>query len=143
MKVSQNFTIQEFVPRSIFNKYGGNSAWFIDPRIVKLMQVMRDQAGVPITVNNWHTRGPLQNRGYRTPGSKVGAFYSQHKRGVAVDFNVQGMTSKEVFDWVMRESQLFISLGVTTIEDWNFTANWTHLDLRWRSEREGIVIVKP
>lgn len=143
MRVSQNFKIQEFVPRVIFKTYGENSAWFIDPRIITLMQTARTETGESIIVNNWHMGNHLQNRGYRTPGTKIGAYYSQHKRGAAVDFNIRGWTSKEVFEWVMKSPDFFIALGVTTIEDWKYTPTWTHLDLRWRPSSEGIVVVKP
>jgi hypothetical protein len=38
MKVSDNFDIREFVPKSIFNAFGVNSTWFIDKKVVDIAE---------------------------------------------------------------------------------------------------------
>lgn len=38
MRISTNFDIREFVPKSIWDKYGINSVWFISPKIIEIAE---------------------------------------------------------------------------------------------------------
>ncbi len=131
MKISENFVIQEFVPKEIYAKFGEASLQFIDKRIVDVVQLLRDLTGKAVTVNNWHTGGKYNESGYRTPMTKTGAKYSQHKRGCAADVKVAGMTPKEVVALILKNEKTFMDLGLTTIENTDATPTWTHLDCRW------------
>lgn len=142
MRLTKNFILQEFVPEVIFKGYGERAQWFIDPRIVELAQEIRFRYDKPVIVNNWHVGGNHHNRGYRTPHTTVGAEYSQHKRGVALDFSIRGISSREIFEDVLENQDLFMSLGVTTIEHYSFTTSWTHLDMRWTGV-DNIRVVTP
>ena len=96
MMVSAHFDIREFVPKPIYDQYGANSIWFIDHRLIEGAEWLRAHFNAPIIINNWHTGGKFQERGFRVPTTTTGARLSQHKFGRAIDFNVQGMTSDQV-----------------------------------------------
>jgi hypothetical protein len=139
LKVSKNFYLDEFVPRSIYKKYGFKSIWFLDPRLIDLAQGIRDFLGVPVTINNWMTGGRRQYSGYRPPRSSVGAYYSQHKFGRALDIKVKlsalDLHSYEGLRDIIRNNyKHFKTLGVTTIE--KNTKTWLHLDMRQTNEKE-------
>ena len=53
-QASKNFLVEEFVPQKIYEKYGDASLWFVDPKIVKIAQLIRDYFGKSMTINNWH-----------------------------------------------------------------------------------------
>jgi hypothetical protein len=139
MKLTENFRLEEFVPPSIFHRYGSKAIWFIDPKMVDIAQSLRYEFDVPGTINNWHSGGQLMNRGYRTPGAEVGAYLSQHKKGCAIDISFEGISPDEVYDYVRL---FWRALGVTAIEDTTYTPSWVHLDIRWTGGDE-LLIVKP
>lgn len=157
MNITKNFEIQEFVPPEIYNKYGEKSSWFISPEIPVIAQELRDSlsqkyAGkkVIVKINDWHTGGQYKYSGYRPPNIDdeiKGAFLSQHKLGKAMDIKVfvndVKLSSKEVYDFIMANKTKFISLGLTTMEDVNYTKSWNHLDCRFRPNVTDILIVKP
>ena len=143
MKVSKNFIIQEFVPQSVYTQFGDKSIWFVDINLINLAQAVRDFFGATVTINNWHTKGILQNRGYRIPMTNVGGNMSQHKFGRAIDINVSGLTAQQVYKTILDNESVFMSYGLTTMEDIAFTATWTHLDIRNTGMLTRIFIVKP
>lgn len=143
MNISPHFTIQEFVPKEIFDLYGAKSIWFVDLRLIEGMEWLRTYFNASITINNWHTGGHMQNRGFRSPLSTTGARLSQHKYGRACDFNVSGLTVPQTYnaiisDWDTIRKHTFFS----TMEDISFTPTWTHLDGRNTGTNE-LLIVKP
>lgn len=87
MQVTKNFNLNEFN-----SKCGRPMPENIKKNIIELihnLQVIRDEVKVPISITS----------GYRSPehNAKVkGAKDSQHVKGTAVDFKVQGLTPKQV-----------------------------------------------
>jgi len=67
MKVSKSFRLEEFVPKEIYEKYKDQSIWFSRPEVINLAQVIRDYFGRPMTINNWHSGGKFNERGFRLP----------------------------------------------------------------------------
>lgn len=141
-QISEHFDIREFVPQEIFNQFGEKSRWFVSERMVKFAEFLRDHFGKGITINNWHTGGKFHYRGLRTPQCTEGATNSQHRYMNAIDFNVAGMTSDEVFDHIIANKELFMAQGLTTLEDKAMTKGWTHADMRWTGMSD-LLIVKP
>lgn len=138
-KVSKNFYLDEFVPKSIYKRYGAKSIWLLDPRLIGLAQELRTFLGVPITINNWGTGGRRKNSGYRTPRASVGAYYSQHKFGRAIDIQIKladlDMNSYEDLREVIRINFAhFNKFGLTTIE--KSTPTWLHVDMRQTGMQE-------
>ena len=146
-RVKSNFLIQEFVPKVIYDKYGPNSIWQLDPDLILGIQFIRNTVKLPIMINNWHKGGMFQNRGKRRSGTTVGAKDSQHFMGRAVDFNIIDGTrvwpSKKVFDFIFKHESDIMSAGFTTIENHRHTKGWTHLDMRSTARFDSIFVVNP
>ena len=143
MKVAENFIIQEFVPKEIYEKFGERSIQFVDPKIIQVVQTLRELLGKSITVNNWHSGGQYNESGFRTPNTSTGAGLSQHKFGRAADIKVDGMTSKEVYDFIIKHKAFLMPKGLTTLENINATPTWVHCDVRYNSENKDLLIVNP
>lgn len=142
MKVSKNFHDYELVPPRIYELYGNNSKWFINPRVVHLAQFVRDWFDSSVTVNDWKWGGKLKNRGYRVPSTTVGSKYSQHKLANAIDINVQGVTPDEVRSEIHAHYGVFMKNGLTTLEHPDYSPTWVHMDVR-HTGLNYILIVKP
>ena len=164
MKVSQNFDIREFVPRSIWNKWGTRSTWFIEERVVKVAQFYKDfftkyyknkhdgLKTVSIVVNTWHyIKGGQQNRGFRTPSCKVGASMSQHRFCNAFDCDVilvfkdgrrVEANYKELHKIIKEYEDQFMGAGLSCLESVKDAPTWLHSDCRWMPNQKGILTVK-
>lgn len=142
MKVSDNFELQEFVPKDVYEMFGDRALSFLDKRIIDVVQLLRDLSGRPIIINNWHNGGKFSESGYRTPNTKTGARYSQHKFGRAADVKVTDMSPKDVVELIKKNEALFMAAGLTTIENVEHTPTWTHLDCRWTNSKK-ILFVNP
>jgi hypothetical protein len=143
MKISKHFDFEELVPPSIWKTYGIASRQFLRPELITSLDLLRDILGRPVTVNNWHAGGAYKESGYRLPDTRTGARYSQHKFGAAADVKVPGMTPREVLAVILNNQQRFIEAGLTTYENPDFTPTWLHVDCRWRSPMDGLVMVNP
>lgn len=141
-KEVEYFNTKEFVSREVYNQFGENSLWFVDPRIRKLANFIRTFFASSVTINNWQWNGSLDERGFRQPDSTEGAVFSQHRFGRAIDFNVKGKTPKQVYDIILANKEVFMQNGLTCIEDVAFTPTWTHVDIRYTGLKD-ILIVKP
>lgn len=130
MKVSQNFTLQEFVPEIVHKQFGDKAIQFVDPKIIQVVETLRQFIGKPVTVNNWNSGGQYQESGFRHPYTDTGAKLSQHKFGRAADVKVEGMTSKQVYDFVIVNKLKLMAAGLTTVENIAATPSWVHLDVR-------------
>lgn len=139
---SKYFLIQELVPPSIYKAWGERSWWFIDHDLVVVLDFMREYYGVPVTVNNWHIGGKYTERGFRTPTTKTGGKLSQHRFGRGADVAVKGLTPKQVYMDILKNEKMFLSVGLTAMEDISDTPTWVHIDTRW-TELNGILVVKP
>lgn len=139
MIVANYFDIRELVPPHIYRLYGDKSVWFIQSHVLESIELIREHFNKPMSINNWHKGGSLLNRGYRSPYSKVGSKYSQHKLGNAIDFNIKGVSSDDVFEEIIKE---FSKFNITTIEDKHFATSWTHIDFR-NTFSDDLLIVRP
>jgi len=132
-RVTEHFMASELFPPEILD---GKLSEFVvlgllDNRIYRLLEELRRHFGKPIILNSWKQGGRNSYRGFRPENCKVGSRYSQHKFGRAIDINVKGMTSSEVFDNIVANTDRFLSCDVSTLEDKKLTPTWTHIDLRY------------
>ena len=140
MIVGEYFDIRELVPKSIFKVYGYNSIMFINNSTIEMAYNIRSHFNKPMLVNNWHLGGDLKYRGYRPAFTRIGSKNSQHKLGNAIDFNIKGVSSDEVNFEIERNWK---SLGVSALEDKDYTKTWTHVDCRNLVNKDNLKIVAP
>ena len=163
MKVSANFDIREFVPKSIWDKWGEKSTWFVGENVVKLAQFYKDfftkyyknkyddVERVSIVVNTWHYGGSLQYRGFRPPQYQYGAKLSQHRFCNAFDCDIiikfnNGKQIEcdyvEIHAVINEYSDQFIANGLTTLESPEDAPTWLHSDCRWIPDQKEILTVR-
>jgi hypothetical protein len=139
MEVSKNFELREFIPEDMWKRLGESAIWLIDEKIIKVAQKIRDHFQAPIYINTWMYRGKgrrFQWRGFRPSAYTKCAYFSQHKLGKAIDFNVEGLTDKEVQEECIQYSN---SLGIRGIEEG--TPTWTHVDVRNLGDKKGPMVI--
>lgn len=122
-----NFRVEEFVPKSVYNKRGAKSIYLMDKELLVFIDEFRDHIGAPITINNWKWGGNFQFRGLRTPDSDVYSQFSQHSFGRALDFDVKGYDAAEIRKWIIDNRDLWWVKPITFIED---GVSWVHVDTR-------------
>ena len=127
--IPKNFIIEELVPPSIIQSYGAEGSWqFLDTKLVWTIDKIREALGKKITINTWKWKGQFSERGYRDPKSKTGAVNSMHKKGKAVDFDVEGMTAEQVRNWIRKNYKTLDCLKyITGMEK---GVSWVHIDVR-------------
>jgi len=125
----KHFKVQEFVPRDVYQYLGDDALRLIDPRLIEVMEWLRDELNAPITINNWHLGGQFQQRGLRPNTSEIvrskkTLYLSAHCFGMAADFDVQGMTAEQVRRWIYANKELMPH--AVRLES---KVNWVHLDV--------------
>ena len=135
-KVSTNFIIEEFVTPQLFktimktNNPIEEFYKYVDKSIVDIVQFIRTKTNKVVVINNWHKGGTFTLRGFRPKNTKIGAKLSTHKTGKAVDFDIVGMTDKEVKEFVIKHQKELYALGARRMESEDFADTWCHLDLK-------------
>jgi uncharacterized protein YcbK (DUF882 family) len=141
MKISANFDLRELVCPEAYTALGDNAKWLLDPKLVAVVQEIRNLAGKSITVNNWHVGGNYKESGYRMPNSTTGASLSQHRLGRAADLKIAGMTPTQALKLVQDNWSKLSALGLSAVEDISCTPSWLHVDVRW-TDQNTLLIVK-
>ena len=101
----------------------------LDTDLQNLVVWIREKLGRPMFANNWAIGGQFSQRGYRTnddPVCKAQKFVpgSAHFKGMALDFDVKGMTAEQVRKWLYENQEdapvrFRVEKGV----------NWVHVDV--------------
>jgi hypothetical protein len=133
-KITKNFSDKEVLPREL---HGYRWEWFIDFRIVEVAQKLRDIFG-PITINN----DRFNWSGYRTADCGVGAQFSQHRFGRALDLKFANTTPEEVQKYIIEHESEFMDLGLRRMENAAKTKTWLHIDCM-HTGKEKIIIFNP
>jgi hypothetical protein len=142
IRVSDSFFLDEFIHPSIYRERGSRSISLIDHRVILAAQFIREKTGRPIVINNWAVGGKYQDSGLRTFDSTVGAKWSQHKYGRAIDQKSELGPSK-LLQIVMENEQYLIDHQIiTTVENIQSTPTWLHTDCRYTGMNK-ILIVNP
>ena len=141
MKLTNNFSLQEFIPSGIYKKWGDHSIWYIDDRLPHLAQFFRDRFQKPIMINTWHyiDIAGTNYRGYRPANCHVGASKSQHKFGRAIDISIEDFDLAAVYADIIKHKKLYFDQGLRGLEDFKKTKSWIHLDMR-NSQSDEIFI---
>lgn len=148
IKKCKHFNIKELVSRPVYEKYGDRAWIFIDDDIKDFLDTVREHFNRPITVNNWGFGGDLQQRGLRANTDslvkdktlKNQIYLSAHNLGRAIDFNVKGLTPKQVYNDILKNENKFKM--IKRIEHIDSTPTWVHVDTIEHNDN-GIYIFKP
>lgn len=124
LKLSKNFTVREFRCKD------GSDIVIIDSELVKILQSVRDNFGIPVTVNS----------GYRTQSynTKIGGSSSSyHVRGKAADIKINGVDPLKIA--VYAEKLLDGKGGIEMASYGADVTGYVHIDVRngmWRAIRD-------
>jgi hypothetical protein len=133
-----HFKIWELVPPELINLPEDYLWGLFDENILIVIDRLRSCLGKPITINNWKSGGQFSLRGFRPKNCTIGAINSPHKQGKGIDFDVKGMTAKEVRDFIMKRQDQFPE--ITRMED---KVTWVHIDTMPRNGWLGIKLFNP
>lgn len=129
-KLKENFDIRELVCPHCYNKFGEGAWQFLSTQLLSTLYTLRYKIfNLPITVNNWHTKGSFDERGLRCNmcplvKNKKSIYLSAHILGDAIDFNVKGKSTEDVYKAIKDNIELFeypIRMEITG-------GNWNHVD---------------
>lgn len=134
--IKRYFSIKELVCPHVYDKFREYAWNFFDPRLLETLLVIREKCGLPIVINNWAKGGQHTQRGLRCnldpiPKEKTRLeklYMSAHIQGMAVDFNIVGMSVSETHEWI-KKNQIFLPHAVR-IESIESAPTWMHLDVR-------------
>ena len=144
--IKTNFNIKELVSRRVFESQGNYSLGLLRPTLIRGLHYLRLYFDASIYINTWayqNNIGSFHQRCFRQMHITTGARFSRHKYGMAVDFNVKGLSSSEVFDDIVSNQDDFLNAGFSTIEDTFYTPTWTHLDIRATDLNNQLLVVSP
>lgn len=135
----RHFKAYELVPPEVYDapfidgkKFGERALQFVlDVRTLITADTIREFFAVPVIINDWYwqkrkgvpRRKWLTQRGYRPPKSCIGARYSQHRFGRAIDCTLVGITATAARDIIVNHPSEFPY--ITRVED---NVSWLHVD---------------
>jgi len=141
------FRQEEFVDRATFILYKGKG-WDIwrlfRPQILFAIYSLRVRYDKLIRINDWHSGGNFQWRGFRTPDSPQYSVFSQHNGG-ALDFDVLGMPAEEVrHDILTHQNDIGIEyIAAVEMSVGGKPISWVHIDCRnYDRDVNGILQIK-
>lgn len=146
--IQEFFSIWEFVGPKTYKKHRNRSWKFFSFRLLHTMYILRKHIDKPITVNDWYWGGIYSQRGLRTNLQQIfkNAFkrallyLSGHVLGMAVDFQVEGMTAKEVRKWIVDNQHLFPYKIRLELTNNGKEITWIHLDVIFEEKNPHIYL---
>lgn len=123
---SKYFKIHELVPEHIYKKYGEKAWKFIDPRLIKMIDLLKEKFNKgTMTINNYYWGGNRNWSGLRTPKSKWYNETSQHSFGRAVDIIFSDYNVNEVRQYIIDNINLYKDIKGIELD-----VSWLHIDVR-------------
>jgi len=136
-RIKKYFKVGELVGSRTHRASGENAWYYLDYRLLYTLLIIREKLGKPITIN----KGRQKQRGLRSIAQQMvknkvyknKLYLSMHLFGKAVDFDVKGMTAKQVRGWIRANEELFpfkirLEGGVS----------WCHVDTKWMDKNPKI-----
>ena len=142
MKLSANFTTEEATRSNKAVQLHIDNSMPLDIQrnaqtfATTVLQPIRDRIGKPFNISSWY-RSPALNK------AVGGVATSSHLTGMAVDFNIEGMTTKQSYDAVLLAlKNLWIPFDQLLCEKNTKTgATWVHLGIRKTGNRNQSFIL--
>ena len=124
----KHFQAYELVDRETFERMGNSALSLFDPEALQALDDFREFFGVPVTINNWHSGGPFEWRGFRTPekAAELGAPRSAHAKGRAFDCDIEGHGAEYARQIILANRNNPLLLRITRLES---GVNWVHFDV--------------
>ncbi len=138
------FTLREVLPQNFYANYKpvrGDKLWLLfDPRVLITADRIRERYG-KMVANTWAWRGSHNFRGYRPANTEVGAEFSQHKFGRALDLVPIEVEVEEIRRDIIAQPNRETFKHITAIE---LNVSWLHFDTRnWNKNENGLLTFKP
>lgn len=137
IRLGKNFTLDEFIvtQTGLENIPGPEEIENLRKLVTHILQPLRDDVGRPIIITS----------GYRSPAVNAligGSSTSQHTRGQAADFKVNGMTNQEIVARIRALGLPYDQL----IDEVKGSSSWVHVShkpngvqrLQWMTYRDGV-----
>lgn len=130
MKLSKDFNLEEFTRsqtatrESIDNLPSAEQIIEIKNLVVNVLQPLRDKLGLPVTVTSGYRSVALNKR-------LSGAANSQHTKGQAVDFIINGMTPLDVCKKIVELNLTFDQLI--------YEGDWVHVSFNARGNKRQVL----
>lgn len=140
-KISPHFVLEEFINPADFELHKEESINLIDKKLIDIIEFVRTDTGLPITINNWHTGGQYHESGLREKNTKTGAPKSAHKIGKAIDPKIKGWGGQEWYEYVKKNAKKLYNLGLRRIEDRSIATTWCHMETKEHGEPNVIQII--
>lgn len=141
MYIAKHFKLYELLPTNIYNqnKFNKSALWSIfDERILITADKIRELLNCQTYINNWYWNGNNQYRGWRPCNCEVGAQFSQHKFGRALDMNFRDYTAEQVREMILNDPWNEAFKFITRIEG---GVSWLHIDCaNWDKQKHGILV---
>lgn len=130
IQISKNFTSAEVLPPEFFllPPVELNQKISIFLRLVP--QLLRDNFGKDVIINNWISGGQYFYSGARPLDCIDGAPLSYHKKEMAIDVKIPGYSPAEILDHIKKNEKKYFPL-ITSYEPLRLTPSWLHLDCRF------------
>jgi hypothetical protein len=123
---SKYFKIHELVPEHIYKKYGERAWWFINPELIKFIDLLKEKfPNGSMTINDYFWKGARNWSGLRTPEFSGYFEISQHNLGLAIDCIFSKYEESEVTKYVIDNP-----LEFPMIKGIEYDINWCHFDCR-------------
>jgi len=121
----KHFDPREFVPPEVYKALGDRCILVMDYRMLKTADQIREFFGLPCIINNWHTGKDRKYSGFRPFRCTVGATWSQHRFGRALDMIIPTIDANDARSELIKAPKRFPY--VTCMED---NVKWLHVDCR-------------
>jgi hypothetical protein len=140
-------SVKKLVPKEIWETEGEQAVRHLTPALLTFYTEIVDFMpkhfpGCEIVVNDFVR---YNYRGYRQENCDVGAQFSQHKKGNAIDFDVYvpyGKYKRRIPPEQIRTLIINNQSSFTTLTRMEAGVNWVHGDCKQTGEK-GIVLFKP
>lgn len=134
------FTLAELVPSEVQTELGDRAVILLEPRMLMMIDGIRQFFGKPVTINNWVFGGEFKLRCYRPGDTTTGAKWSKHKFGRAADMDISGFTAEQARSVILANHKNPYLSYISVMEA---GVNWVHADCRNIISANGIVMVNP
>ncbi len=144
MYKTKHFKLYELLPKDFYEKYKHREdrLWFMfDARMLWTADQLWELYGPTVIANDWYWKGNNQYRGWRPWDCEIGAEFSQHKFGRALDQKFKHATAEEVRLDIKANPWRHEFRYITALED---NVKWLHFDCRnWSKSKYGLLIINP